>query len=60
MSERIHCLKPEEEEQHDEEPAKRYKSKFPGNLPPSWSTFNTQNTAHPGVHFLLLMIDKQY
>ena len=32
-----------------EKPKGRYVSKFPGNLPPSWSTFNNKTTAHPGV-----------
>ncbi|CAD8102983.1 unnamed protein product [Paramecium primaurelia] len=50
MSECIYKLQNEEQQLIEEQPKKtsqnqkRYKSQHPGNLPPSYSTFNTKNT----------------
>ena len=44
-----HYIAEDYEPQNVNVPVKRHKSKFPGNLPPSCSTFNNKTTAHNGV-----------
>lgn len=50
MDEHIGNHKIEDDDIPYEAPKQRYKSKFPGNLPPSYSTFNNKTTNHPGVN----------
>lgn len=51
MEESIYNIIPKQRPWTAKEP--RYQSKFPPNVPPSYSTFNVGTTSKPGVHGIL-------
>lgn len=51
--ENICCFKVDDDPIEEKKESKLYKSKYPGNLPPSYSTFNNKTTSH---HLVIGMI----